>query len=177
MTSYQLEVTTAPVAELHTYHRNPRQGDTTAIRQSLVVNGQYKPLCVNIGSHTGRPQEVLTGNHTLMAARDAGWSHVQIVTVDVDEDQAARIVAVDNRTADKADYDERMLAELLGDLPDLDGTGYDPGDLESLVNRLSGPDVSAFTDYDTDIAESDSDHDNPTTLTCPECGHQWTVNP
>lgn len=145
----QLRVKKANVADLRTYHRNPRQGDTTLIRESLEINGQYKPLCVNTGSHTGRSQEVLAGNHTLIAARDAGWSTVQIVTVDVDDDQAARIVAVDNRSADKAGYDNQLLAELLGDLPDLDGTGYDPGDLEEIVRHLHDPEpVPGNTDPD-----------------------------
>jgi hypothetical protein len=135
---HDLAVTREPVARLHTYHRNPRQGDTAAIRASLTVNGQYRPLVTNRGTHTGRPDEVLAGNHTLMAARDAGWAEVAVCWVDVDDDHAARIVAADNRTADLGDYDERLLAELLGDLPDLAGTGYDEDDLARIVRDLGG---------------------------------------
>jgi ParB-like chromosome segregation protein Spo0J len=119
-----------PVGELRTYHRNPRRGNTAVIAQSLKVNSQYKPIVINAGTHTGRSNEVLAGNHTLIAARDLGWDTVAAVTVDVDDDQAARIVAADNRTADLGEYDDRLLLELLADLPDLDGTGYDVGDLE-----------------------------------------------
>lgn len=134
--AHELTTDRVPVAALHTYHRNPRRGVTTAIAQSLRVNGQYRPIVVNKGTHTGRPSEVLAGNHTLVAARDLGWGEITVCWVDVDDDQAARIVTADNRTADLGDYDDRLLAELLTDLPDLDGTGYDPGDLDDLLAGL-----------------------------------------
>lgn len=133
---HELIVQYRPVGELRTYHRNPRRGNTGVIARSLTANGQYRPLVVNEGTHTGRPLEVLAGNHTLMAARDLGWETVAVVFVDADDDQCARIVAADNRTADVAEYDDRLLLELLADLPDLDGTGYDPGDIEALERAL-----------------------------------------
>jgi hypothetical protein len=132
----RLAVEYVPVAALHTYHRNPRHGDIAKIATSLQVNGQYRALAVNRGTHTGRPDEVLAGSHTLLAARDLGWGAVAVTYVDVDDDHAARIVLADNRTADVADYDDRLLAELLAELPDLDGTGYDPGDLDDLIQQL-----------------------------------------
>lgn len=134
---HDLTTTREPVASLRTYHRNPRQGDVATIRQSLTVNGQYRPLVANRGTHTGREREILAGNHTLMAARDAGWAEVAVSWIDVDDDQAARIVAADNRTADLGGYDERLLAELLGDLPDLAGTGYTEDDLDRMVHELA----------------------------------------
>ena len=116
------------VDELAGYHRNPRRGDVDAIARSLEVNGQYRPIVVNIGTHTGRPLEVLAGNHTLAGARQLGWPTIQATTVDVDDLAAARIVAADNRTADLGGYDDTILAELLQQLADddmgLDGTGY-----------------------------------------------------
>jgi DNA modification methylase len=151
---HQLAVTRYPVAELRIYHRNPRVGNVDRIAESLRVNGQYKPVVVNIGTHTGRALEVLAGNHTLKAARDLGWDTIAAVTVDVDDDQAARIVLADNRTADLATHDDRLLLELLADLPDLDGTGYDPGDLDELEALLNG--------------ETDNGSDAPTSLTDPD---------
>lgn len=142
-----------PVADLRTYHRNPRQGDTTAIADSLRVNGQYKPVVVNRGTHTGRPAEVLAGNHTLKAARDIGWDDLAVVWVDVDEDQAARIVAVDNRTGDLGGYDERLLAELLGDLDDLDGTGYTEADLAAMVDALNEGGTTGGDSDEDDVPE------------------------
>lgn len=133
---HQLTVTQTPVSELRVFHQNPRRGDVNAIRESLRINGQYRPIVVNKGTHTKRPNEVLAGNHTLMAARDEGWSSVAVAWIDVDEDQCARIVTADNRTSDLGSYDDELLLELLTSLPSLEGTGYDPGDLDALAALL-----------------------------------------
>lgn len=63
-----LEVTTFSVGELSTYHRNPRRGAVGMIAESLKARGQYRAIVVNLGRLTGRPLEVLAGNHTLLAA-------------------------------------------------------------------------------------------------------------
>ena len=63
---------TIPTNQLHTHHQNPRRGDVQAIADSLRVNGHFRPIVVNKGTHTGRPMEVLAGNHTIMAAHVGG---------------------------------------------------------------------------------------------------------
>jgi len=134
---HQLELSNVKTSELRTFHLNPRKGDVEAIRLSLRVNGQYRPIVANRGTHTGRKNEVLAGNHTLLAARDEGWERIAVAWVDVDNDQCARIVAADNRTADLGTYDDHALLELLSGLDDLAGTGYDPGDLDALSSILN----------------------------------------
>jgi hypothetical protein len=120
-----------PIESLHAYPRNPRRGRVDEIKRSLVRHGQYRPLVVN------RPSgEVLAGNHTLLAACELGWREIAATFVDVDDDTAARIVLIDNRTNDLASYDDAELAELLESLPDLDGTGYDDDDLAALLASL-----------------------------------------
>ena len=122
------EARLVPVDELKLYGRNPRRGDVEAIRESLRVNGQYRPLVVR-----RKTSEVLAGNHTLKAARAEGWSEVWATFVDVTAAQAKRIVLVDNRSNDLAGYDEQALVELIGDPPTLEGTGYD----EEAVRELA----------------------------------------
>jgi len=122
-----------PIEGLVPYGKNPRRGDVDAIAESLTVNGQYKPIVVRAGSN-----EVLAGNHTLKAARQLGWDKIAVTFVDVDDDGAARIVLVDNRTNDMATYDEAALAELLSSLPDLTGTGYGAVDLDELLGTTPG---------------------------------------
>lgn len=128
------------IKDLKIYHQNPRVGDVEAIAQSLQVNGAYKPIVVNKGTHTGRPNEVLAGNHTLKAHRllvergESQWATIATWVVDVDDEQAARIVLADNRTADLGSYDNDDLLELLGSLDDgLEGTGYDEGYIDALL--------------------------------------------
>lgn len=130
-----------PVDDLTGYYRNPRTGDVDAIADSLRVNGQYKAIVVNRGTHTGRPNEILAGNHTWAAAKELGWEQIAATWVDVSEEDAARIVVVDNRTSDLAGYDSELLADILEDLPDLDGTGYDQTALDKLLDSRALPDT------------------------------------
>lgn len=54
-----------------------------------------------------------------------------------DEDTGKRINLADNRLSDIGDYDHRMLAELLADLEDTCGTGYDPQDIDNLATLVA----------------------------------------
>jgi hypothetical protein len=142
-------------SELSTYHRNPRRGDVSVIAASLQAHGQYKPIVVNRGTYTGRANEVLAGNHTLMAVRDLAekypddkrWQEVLVHWVDVDDDRAARIVLVDNRASEMGTIDYEALHDLISDMPDLDGTGYDDAYLTMLAEMNAGPpDLDALAD-------------------------------
>ncbi|MEU9335115.1 ParB/RepB/Spo0J family partition protein [Streptomyces sp. NPDC048290] len=128
-----------PVDELAPYHRNPRTGDLDSIAESLAVNGQYRPIVVNRGTLTGRPNEILAGNHTFKAAKQLGWDTIAVTWLDVHDDAAAKIVIVDNRTSDLAGYDTVLLADILTELPDLQGTGYDQEQLDQLLDETALP--------------------------------------
>lgn len=142
----KIEYAALHVDELNTFEGNPRRGNVAAIAESLRVRGQYRPIVVNRGTHTGRPMEVLAGNHTLLAARSIGWETVECGIVDVDLTTAKAIVAADNRLADLGDYDSDALAALLSDLDDLTGTGYTNSDLDAMLRELEP--VDELTDRD-----------------------------
>lgn len=156
---------TIALPELNTFHRNPRQGDVQAIKGSIQTNGLYRPIIVNRGTHTGRPLEVLAGNHTLKAYRELAeenpgeYSTIDCWVVDVDDDRANRIVLADNRTADLGGYDNDELLELLdsldGDTIDeqLLGTGYDDG----YLNALLGGNIPDDWNPDDDGGETSGD--------------------
>ena len=137
---------TIPLDELQTYHANPRIGNVGAIKDSLRTNGQFRPILVNRGTLTGRENEILAGNHTFLAARelhrdyprDPEWENLECYVVDVDTDQATRIVLADNRTAELGTFDDLALLEELGKLDSISGTGYDPADLMALEDILKG---------------------------------------
>lgn len=116
-----------PLDGLKPYGQNPRKGNVSVIVDSLSRHGQYRPIVVR-----AKTFEVLAGNHTLAAARELGWEEIAATFVDVTDDEAARIVLVDNRAADLGSYDDVVLADLLGSLPDLEGTGFDTDDLDFL---------------------------------------------
>lgn len=124
------------VADLRNYHRNARKGNVEAIKNSINIHGLYRPVVVNRGTHTGRKNEVLAGNHTLKAVRELGWETIPVTFVDYDDDQAKRVVLIDNKLSDDATYDVSTLTAELESLDDLEGTGYTDEDLDKLLNGL-----------------------------------------
>ncbi len=141
-----IETSTAPLPDLNPYYKNARRGDIDAIAESLKTLGQFKPLVVNLGTLTGRPNEILAGNHTAQAAAKIGMAELQVAWVDVDEETAAKIVVADNRTSDLSSYDNAALADLLGGLTDYTGTGFSHSDYTRLLPKpVAGDDE--WTDY------------------------------
>ena len=130
-----LQDLTVPIGDLRHYGKNPRKGDVEAIAESLKYNGQFKPIVVRKGTN-----EVLAGNHTLKAARDVlKWDRIAATYMDCTDDEAARIVVADNRTSDLATNDYDILKEVLGALPNLEGTGYTTEDLEGMLHGIQEP--------------------------------------
>lgn len=141
-------------SELRTFHHNPRQGDIGAIAASLRRHTQYKPITANLGTHTGRPNEVLAGNHTLLAFRQLGqdypddkqWHKILVFWVDVDNDTAERIVVADNQTGQIGGFDNAALIELLeGFGDDIEGLGFTDADIAALLalHEENNPDTGA----------------------------------
>lgn len=124
------------IRALRPFARNPRNGDIDAIAESLEVRGQYKAIVARAGTN-----EILAGNHVYAAAMQLAWPELATTFVDVSDDEAARIVLVDNRTSDRGRYDSGLLLNLLDDLHatdiQLDGTGYSQQDLDDLTVRVS----------------------------------------
>lgn len=125
-----------PLENFTTHPRNVRQGDVGAITQSLKAHGQYRPIVVQ--QSTGH---ILAGNHTYLAARALGWKEIAATFVDCDDEQALKILLVDNRANDLAMYDDRALADVLKELSatvGLDGSLFTGDDLDDLLFRLEG---------------------------------------
>jgi ParB-like chromosome segregation protein Spo0J len=122
------DTTLVPLSELRRFPSNPREGDIGAISESLRVLGQYRPIVVN-----KRNNQILKGNHTAAAASALGWKEIAVAFVDVDDEQATRIVLADNRTADKATYDNDLLVSAVSRLENLEGSGFDSEDLVDIA--------------------------------------------
>lgn len=138
--------------ELHEHPSNARKHDLAVITRSLEGLGQYRPIVVNRGTKTGRANEILAGHGTVKAAAALGWPTIDIVRVDVDEQTATNILLVDNRASDLAEYDDRLLVELLASLDDISLTGYEPDDYDELVRSLGEID-----EHDLDEGDADTD--------------------
>jgi ParB-like chromosome segregation protein Spo0J len=154
------------VGKLTPHPQNVRQGDIGAISMSLETHGQYRPIVAQ--RSTGY---ILAGNHTYKAALALDWKDIAVTYVDVDDDQALRILLVDNRVNDIASYDRYALTELLEVLAhsdaNLEGTGFDVDDLDSFLSDLDKADkpLTEFVEVDDKI---------PTAHSCPKCGYEWS---
>ncbi len=167
--SVRLVVQDFAVDGLTLFHRNPRRGDVRSIAASLQRHGQYRPLVVNVGTLTGRPFEILAGNHTFLAACSLGWETVQATTVDVDDEAAHRIVLADNRLADLGVYDDEDLAAAMVAAGDLDGTGFTSSDLDELLATLSTPVSLTDPDDAPDLPDESA--------TISRAGDVWQLGP
>jgi len=125
-----LKVESVKLDQLKQFPGNPRKGNVDLIAESLELYGQYKPITVKLDG------QILAGNHTYLAAKSLGWTEIDVVYVDVDDETAVKIVAMDNRSQELGDFDNTALLRLLTELPDLEGTGYDSSDLDDLSALL-----------------------------------------
>ena len=137
-----LSIEQVSVDDLEPHPQNPRRGDVNVIAQSLEANGQFRPLVIS------KDNVVLAGNHTLQAAMSLGWGEIDVVRLDLDSDsdQATRVMLADNRSSDLGTYDDTDLVQVLADLDDLLGTGYDFDDLADLKHLTELRDITADSD-------------------------------
>lgn len=121
-----------PINKVKGRKQNPRRGNIDTIKESLEINGQYRPIVVN-----KKTSEVLAGNHTLKAAKALGWKNIAVTYVDVNEEDATKIVLIDNRANDKAEYNNEELATVLKSLNfEFEGTGYKEEDLNKILAEI-----------------------------------------
>jgi len=145
-----LTVTTAPIDTLVLDPRNARKHgrrNLDAIKASLAEFGQRRPLVV------GFDMTVIAGNGTLEAARDLGWSEIDVTVVPADwtPEQARAYALADNRTSELATWDEDVLFEALTELDlagwDVDALGFDlPDNLTGVIeDEAPEPPVDPIT--------------------------------
>ncbi|MDI9829714.1 ParB N-terminal domain-containing protein [Streptomyces sp. KAU_LT] len=164
-TTAYLRTDTIPVDKLTPYPGNAKRGDVGAILASLRKNGQYRGLVVR--EQPDGALVVLAGNHTRQALFEHGpgdcgtkgcgvcgnsphWvPSARCDVIQCDDQTALRVNLADNRTADLGSYDYAGLAELLGSLGDVDGTGYSDQDVQDITNLVALPDEEPKDDNHT----------------------------
>ena len=126
----QLRPLLVPIGQLRPHPRNPRRSDDGEIAKSLRRFGQQRPVLA-------LPDGTLVAGHgTWRAAGAEGWQEIAAVRSDLTDQEVEAYLLADNRLSDLGLYDDEALAELLGSLPDLDGTGNGAEDLEQLLAFL-----------------------------------------
>lgn len=139
---------------------NARRHDAknlAAIEGSLRKFGQRKPIVVT-GANV-----VVAGNGTLEAAKNLGWSEIDIVRIPFDwtPEMVKAYALADNRTAELAEWDAKVLAE---QLVELDAEGWD-------VAEFGFEPINPVIDSDDDEPLS-FDEDKPTRS---KLGDLWQI--
>lgn len=137
-----MNIETVPISSLHLDPANVRQhpdANLAAIKASLARFGQQKPIVVGDGD------VVIAGNGTLSAARELGWTEIQIVRTKLSGPDAVAFAIADNRTAELAEWDDEGLGKILDSLQRdglLEFTGFSDEDLGALLGEMSAGDVN-----------------------------------
>jgi site-specific DNA-methyltransferase (adenine-specific) len=121
----ELRIETVNVNSLTPDPANARKHDgknLKAIASSLEKFGQRKPIVVTPNSI------VVAGNGTLEAAKSLGWTEIAVARTPVGWtwDQIKAFALADNRTAELAEWDDKVLAD---QLLELDANGWELEDL------------------------------------------------
>lgn len=149
MTNLRLE--SVLISSLSLDPTNARRHDSknlASIEGSLRLFGQRKPIVVT------NANVVVAGNGTLEAAKSLGWSNIDVVRIPIDwtPEQVKAYALADNRTAELAEWDAKVLAD---QLVELDAVGWDVAEfgfdaLEPPVN-LDDDEPLSFDDVESKV--------------------------
>jgi ParB-like chromosome segregation protein Spo0J len=161
----------ARIENLKPHPQNANKANLAALEKSIEHIGFYGAIIAQ--KSTGH---ILAGNHRYQVAVKENAATIPVLWLEVDDTQALKILAADNRINRLGQDDELALSELLSaiDLQDsLDGTGYDQGDLDALLESLIGESQTSenpegFKEFSGEIE---------TDYCCPKCGYSWSGKP
>lgn len=123
--------------------RQHGEANLKAIAASLQKFGQRRPLVVNKAN-----MQIEAGNGTFRAAAFLGWTHLAVVMVDDDATAQHGYALADNRTAELAEWDDTVLATLIGELQASDVQLSDALLLSELVKTKTPADAGVSARLD-----------------------------
>lgn len=162
--SSSLSAHVVPIASLKPDPKNARkhpERNLSAIKDSLQSFGQQKPVVV-------RPDgTIIAGNGLVEAAKLLGWENVAAVVTELDDRNATAFGIADNRTAELADWDYTVLAELMGAENGIDWKGLGFADVDTAFARTvaAGGDPLLDSAFSEDVGLAMAQREK-----CPTCG-------
>lgn len=112
-----MEIYDLPVAKLKAYERNPRKNDAAvaSVAASIEAFGFKVPIVVD------RNKVIVCGHTRLKAAKSLGMETVPcIIADDLSDEQIKAFRLADNKVAELADWDFKLLDIELGEIAELD---------------------------------------------------------
>ena len=129
-----------PIDHLRPHPENPNDGDVGAIVDSIQTVGFYGVVTAQKPRNGRKNGRILAGEHRWRAAKAEGAESIPVSWLDVDDEEALRIVLGDNQIARLAMLDRAAQAAALEALTQtslgLAGTGTDGDDLDSILADL-----------------------------------------
>ena len=138
-----INITYRNVGELKEYIKNPRKTDPAVdkVAESIKEFGFKNPIIIDAN-------DIIIAGHTrLKAAKKLGLKEVPTIKVtDLTEQQIKAFRIADNKVSEFAEWDDELLFQELGDIPDIDMTKF-------------GIEVIKADGFDTEFALPDGDKD------------------
>jgi DNA modification methylase len=138
----RLEILYLPIDELKPDPRNPRGHSRKQIKQlahSMQTFGPTVPILVD---HDGN---VIAGHGRILACTELGWPTIPAIRIDgLSEAKRRALMIADNRLAENAEWNERLLAEQLKELSlaeldfSLEVIGFEIGEIDLKIASLEG---------------------------------------
>lgn len=123
----------------------PGDKEYDKLKRSIEEFGYVEPIIYNKRNNT-----VVGGHQRLKVLKDLGYTDIDVVEVDLNENDEKALNIALNKVS--GDWDNEKLAELLNDLQmdnyDVDLTGFDSDEINSLLDSM-------INDIEDDITEND----------------------
>ena len=146
-----MEYVTRKIEDIKPYKNNPRIIDEAVddVAESIRQCTYIAPIVVD------EDGVILAGHTRYLALQKLGYKECSTIVVSgLTEEQKKKYRLYDNKTAELADWDQKLLSE---ELSDVDFQGYDFGQ----------PDVA--------LPDEEADDSGPKKITCPCCGEVFEV--
>jgi len=179
VTTEYVETRMIPLAQLTPFPGNARRGDPKVLAESLDENGQYRSLIVRREPESG-DLIVLCGNNTLEALEARGDETARCEVHECDDRTALRINLIDNKSNDRATYDDQARARLLALLDgELYGTGYDEEEVDSIIARFEESGFDGLADDPVTLVDDamDGGYTEPGDVPVPELVRDVVTQP
>lgn len=149
----KLKVVYKPLQEIHPYEKNPRKNDDAVqfVKNSIEKFGFKNPIIIDGDG------AIVAGHTRYKAAQELGLTEVPTITADdLTPEQIKAFRIADNKTAERASWDNDILREELSDLlDDFDMTDFGFGDFElSILTEDFEPEP-----YDDELINQYSEND------------------
>lgn len=145
----QRYVEACPIDELSPHPQNVNKGNDEAVGDLIDQSGFYGAVIVQESTRL-----IIAGHTRWRSAKAAGATTIPALFVDVNDDEALRMMLGDNRASELAERDDgglvALLQHLAGTEQGLAGTGYESDDVDEYVRLLSLDEMGKWTRSDLD---------------------------